>query len=475
LEEIGGYAFMSAKKLSSITIPESVHTIGEYAFYDTAVLMVALENVATIGEYAFAKTKIREIALANGASIGEGAFFECENLATVNNLENVSKIGAEAFRKTAITSVKLTNVEELGDYAFGESKITAVDFGTEGKLTKLGENPFYGCQIDTFGIKTEKEFNQNLSETLVKNDYEVSETIKVMGGVLYQIVPNGLVLISYPAGDKATSFVVPEGVVRIGGSAFRATTLESVTLPSTLKALGDKAFYECENLLVVVFQSYKAPILEEEYDEYYITYENMPLTGNYYGYEGLGVLPFYMWNIASNYNNFFFGANFLDYVGKVDRTLVMVKPVNGQNYDTFILSKYFAATIEGASAPTQDTANVIAKIAALPTKITLEHESLVVAARAAFNSISSYEQQALVTNLAKLESAESMINYLKLKEEQNKPTTDVPQKPEKKDEGCGSSTATWSVAVVLVLATVAVALRSRKENTVSADDSANDK
>jgi len=465
LTEIADYAFMGAKKLDKVQLPVSVASVGAYTFYDTAIVDVNLENVASIGEYAFAKAKLDKISLANNATICEGAFMNCEKLATVNNLENVSSIGAFAFQKTALTSVKLTNVVELGDYAFGESKVSQVDFGTERKLLKLGENPFYGCAIDTFGKKSAESFNQITVGTKVEQTYDVSEKVKIVDGVLYQIVPNGLVLVSYPAGSAEKSFTVPEGVVRISASAFRATPLENVTLPTTLKALGDKAFYECENLLTVVFKSYDAPLLEEEYDEYYITYENMPFTGHYYGYDGLGIVPFYMWNITSNYNNFFFGANFLDYVGRVDRTLVMVKPVNGKNYDSFIFSKYFNATVEGTSAPMDSTVKVIALIEALPLRITLEDKAVVMAAREAFEEIGSFEQKALVSNLSKLTAAEAMIEYLEyeVKGEQPDEKPEQPSKP--KDEGCGcgsSLSGILSVMVALSLATVVVGFKKYK-------------
>jgi hypothetical protein len=203
-----------------------------------------------------------------------------------------------------------------------------------------------------------------------------------------------------------------------------------------LKAIGDKAFYECENLMSIVFKSYEAPMLEETYDEYYVTYDHMPFTGNYYGYEGMGIVPFYMWNITSNFNNFFYGANFSNYVGRVEKTLVMVKPINGQNYDSFIFSQYFAATVEGSSAPMASTIKVIEIINALPVKITLEHKAIVAEARAAFDAIGSYDQKALVTNISKLTSAEAMITYLEYEagNQTEQPPVEKPEQPEEEQK-----------------------------------------
>jgi len=166
----------------------------------------------------------------------------------------------------------------------------------------------------------------------------------------------------------------------------------------------------------VVFTSYEAPLLEEEYDEQYLQITNLPYTGNNGEYQGLGIVDYYMWNATSNFNNFYFGANFVDYIGHIPNKIVMVKPANGQHYDTFILSQYFGTTVDGNNAATEDTLKVIGMIAALPDSITLADEAAVKAARAAFNKIPSFEQQALVWNYSKLQSAESTIEYLKLRD-----------------------------------------------------------
>lgn len=117
--------------------------------------------------------------------------------------------------------------------------------------------------------------------------------------------------------------------------------------------------------------------------------------------------------------SFYYGANFVNHIGQIENKLVMVKPANGQNFDTFIFSQYFATTVDGSNAADETTVAVIALIDALPEKITLSDEAAVVAARAAFSEITSYEQQALVTNLNKLTAAESTIKYLKLRNDES--------------------------------------------------------
>jgi hypothetical protein len=226
------------------------------------------------------------------------------------------------------------------------------------------------------------------------------------------------------------NFTVADGTARITARAFAGSALKNVVLSSQLQSIGDKAFYGCENLAVVVFTSYYAPMLEEEYDTSYISLYNMPFTGTFAGYEGLGITPYYLWNAISSYNNFFYGSNFVDYIGHINNNVVMVKPANGKNYNTFVFDQYFTLAIEGKNALTQMTLNVIAIIEALPTNISLSDEAAVVKARAAYDQIPELEQKALVSNYNKLTGAESTIKYLKL---QNEPTVTPPTTDDTKE------------------------------------------
>ncbi len=464
IQEIPDYAFACTKALEKIVLPDEYTAIGDYAFYASSLKEINLENLLSVGDNALALTYLEKVSLKDGATVGDSAFAYVETLKTVENMQNVKSIGDYAFMYTALEKLDLTNVERIGSFAFRSAAVKEIAFGD--KLTELGDNPFEGCYIKTFAQKEEKKINEIVETTLIET-YDVSDTVKVIGGVLYQLAPNGgMILVSYPMANEGVSCVVEEGTVKISARAFVGASLESVILSSTLETLGDKAFYGCSNLSYVVFKSYEAPTLEEEYDEYYVNEENLPFTGNYGGKAGLGIANYYMWNAASNPNNYYFGATFVNYIGKVSDKIVMVKPANGQYYDTFIFAQYFDSQIDGANAATDATLQVIAMIEGLPSAITLADKDAVETARAAFEKIASFEQKALVLNLTKLTSAEAMIEYLEYEnsksEEDLGDTPDTPFTP--KDEGCGCGSAlggTFSVMVALLLAT-AVVLRKVK-------------
>jgi hypothetical protein len=115
------------------------------------------------------------------------------------------------------------------------------------------------------------------------------------------------------------------------------------------------------------------------------------------------------------YSNVFYGANFVDYVGYVEDKLVLVHPVNGQHYDTYIMNQYFRTAIEGAAAADDITLAAIAAINAIPERVEYTDKAIVEAARQAYSKIATTEQQALVAKCGayeKLVSAEARITQL---------------------------------------------------------------
>ena len=479
LTEIPEGAFTNSV-IEEIELPETVSAVGDYAFYGAKFTEIDLTGVSKIGAYAFAETLLEEVTLKDNAVIGDGAFAYCYGLSEVTGLDKATYIGAQAFYGAALEALTLTNAEYIGSFAFGASSVKSVAFGDK-KLVELGENPFYGCEIETFGREeVVSKFGNDITIKELVETYDVSAAVKVIDGVLYQIVPNGLELISYPAAKKADAYTVEEGTVKISARAFAGAALKNVTLSTELKAIGDKAFYGCENLSIVVFRSYDAPMLEEEYDENYLSYENLPFTGKMQltedmFVEGLGISKYYMWNMTSSFNNFYFGANFVNYIGHIENKLVMVKPANGQGYDTFIFSQYFDTAVDGDSAANEATLNVIAMINALPSKIQLTDEDAVVAARAAYEAITSLEQKSLVekANYSKLTEAEATIKYLKQREQNNSSSDSSSSTPEDSSSseaeggGCFGGMYTSAAIVMTIVAMMAICVFVKKEEKLN--------
>ena len=431
--EIPTYAFASCDSLESIDLSKVV-IIGDYAFQETMKLeSVDLSSAESLGKYAFVNGDILSSVKLNenGTNIGEGAFCYNDVLLSVENLQFSKNIDKYAFAYTGITEADLSACETLGDYVFMKEELTPFSVTLGAGLTSVGDNPFALCQIAPFSTDVVVTFN-GVDYTSKSYTYDITDTVKVIDGSLYCKVNNGLELIVY-AGIDHSDVQVAEGTVRITGHAFACSDVQMVTLPYTVGAIGHKAFYGCEDLKCVVFTSYDAPILEEEFDSsYYECFENIPGSGEYGVYTdydgtevtitGMGLIPYYMWNANSGqYFNVFYGANFIDYVGYVDDKLTMVRPVNGQHYETYIMDQYFDLVIDGAAGADDTTLAAIAAINAIPERVTYAHKDIVEAARAAYNKIATKLQQSLVTNYDVLVSAEQRISALAPKDEEEAP------------------------------------------------------
>ena len=494
--EIPSYAFAGCVALENIDLTNVV-TVGDYAFMETAISQANMPNVTNVGKYAFVMCpNLYDVTLNSaGTVIGEGAFAQNEQLTAVTNLNMATEIGAYAFAYTGMVNVDLSAAVSIGDFAFMKLEPTAFTVILGDQLTSLGDNPFAMCMLDPFYIETVETFN-GVDYATRNYTYDISETVFVIDGSLYCAVPNGLELITY-TGMNADNLLIAEGTVRITGQALAGTDVRMVTLPASLKAVGHKAFYRCENLSMVVFTSYDAPILEEEFDSsYYESLEHIPGMGNHGEYtdydgntvqiEGNGQIPYFMWNATGGlYHNVFYGANFMDYVGYVENKILMVRPANGQNYDTYIYGQYFqlGMIVDGSAAADRNTQAFIDAVNKLPSPVGLDDEAAVVAARALYNKITGLEQQSLASEAyATLLSAEQRI--AKLKESgSGEQGTETPENPDQStDTGTDAPKQVGGVVIVIVivaLVAVGVAIvillnmrEKKKEAAEKADESA---
>ncbi|MBQ8879899.1 MAG: leucine-rich repeat protein [Clostridia bacterium] len=414
-------AFLDSSKLTDINL-DNVVAIGDYAFEGCAFTSLSLPNVQTVGSYAFVYIDtLGEVTFGDNtaAEIGEGAFAYCSALRTVNGFKNVSNIGNYSFAYTAITEADLSGAYHVGEGAFIKDKSDIVNFKvTLGEnIESFGDNPFAFCRLSPFSTEVKDNWNGTDKNEKVLYTFDLSDTVKVVDGILYRKVASGLELVCYAGSSPEVN--VAEGTVRISALAFAGAPVSKVTLPYTLNSIGHKAFYGCEDLMMVSFASYSAPILEEEYDEsYFYTYENLPASGEYeftlsdgslIKFPGLAIVDYYMWNASSYPSNVYYGASFIDYIGHITSPAVMVYPVNGVGYDSFIYSQYFNVKIEGAAAADDVTLEAIEAINRLPDRVSLADKPLVEAARAAYNKIATLTQQSLVTVYSKLTAAEKRI------------------------------------------------------------------
>ncbi|MDE6566725.1 MAG: leucine-rich repeat domain-containing protein [Lachnospiraceae bacterium] len=126
---IGDHAFEYCRHLQTINIPESVTHIGRKAFLGcTNLQSIYIPNgVTKIEAYSFGECGIRSITIPNSVkSIGEGAFEWCKKLRSVTIPDSVKNIGYNAFHLCEdLRSITIPDsVIYIAPCAFQDTKIT---------------------------------------------------------------------------------------------------------------------------------------------------------------------------------------------------------------------------------------------------------------------------------------------------------------------------------------------------------------
>ena len=138
------YSFTSA--LSSVTLPDSIQTIEDGAFFGCSLLsdITIPKDLITIGHGAFYHcSKLTSITLPEGlTTIGDSAFASA-GLTEVNLPNSITSIGVHAFSAcTDLTSITLpdNNLTEVKDYAFQGANLETIDWPVS--LTNVGTSAF---------------------------------------------------------------------------------------------------------------------------------------------------------------------------------------------------------------------------------------------------------------------------------------------------------------------------------------------
>ena len=256
---IGDYAFFylycACTSLTSVTIPNSVTTIGEGAFvYCTSLTSITIPNsVTSIGSNAFDECfSLTSITIPNSVTtIGGGAFSYCTSLTSVTIPNSVTSIGVGTFREcTSLTSVTIPNsVTSIGGSAFSNcSSLTSITIPNS--VTTIGGDAF---QNDT-NIVTVVVMPDNPVYDSRNGCNAIIETASntLIFGCKATIIPNSVTSIGNGAFwgcSSLTSITIPNSVTSIGDDAFNwCTSLTSITIPNSVTSIGDDAFDRCSSL-----------------------------------------------------------------------------------------------------------------------------------------------------------------------------------------------------------------------------------
>lgn len=245
-------AFSGCSTLTSITIPNSMKHIGEYAFRGCN----ALEKTNFMGDIAdWCDIKFGG-AYANPISASYNFYLNDSEVKDLVIPNTVDSIHAYAFDcGNSITSVALPNsVVYIGEGAFYRTYINEIIIPKS--VTSIEERVLSGCNALTSIIV--EEGNPVYDSRDNSNAIIETNSNTLIAGCVTTDIPNTIMHIgpyafSYLSSLKAVE--IPNNVITTGNYAFYACSyLESITIPNSISHIGDGALYACYSLNSIVVE-----------------------------------------------------------------------------------------------------------------------------------------------------------------------------------------------------------------------------
>ena len=299
-----GYYVIKGTKISSITIPKNVKNSDTDSYgYPNGAMAGALKLNTVIFEKGMTKipgyicasssytSYITKVVIPDTVeSIGDYSFYKCESLSTVSIPKQVATIGSSAFAgcssletvelhyNDAMINTSTSGVQpyslSIGDNAFeNDEKLTSINL-TE-NVTSIGDYAFAGCT----------EMNSlTLPESLKELGYYVIRGTKISSIT----IPKNVTYSDSNSGNgamagalKLNTVIFEEGMTKIPNyicaSSSYTSYITKVVIPDTVESIGDKSFYNCNNLTIY---GYKNSYAEEYATENSIQFVSVAISKN---------------------------------------------------------------------------------------------------------------------------------------------------------------------------------------------------
>ena len=224
---IGKWAFYSCDNLTSIIIPDSVTSIGDYAFLDCYALAEVYNYSPSI------TVNLGETSYSNNGYLGQYA-------KVVYNASNLTGEKPET-RITVVDNMQYYNYrDDFIALAPAVTRETLTEVTLDNRTTEINQHAFYDCSSLT--------------------SITIPDSVTNIGGYAFQgcssltsiTIPDSVTSIGSSAFSycsSLTSITIPEGVTSIGNQAFQyCNSLTSITIPDTVTSIGQYAFSGCSSL-----------------------------------------------------------------------------------------------------------------------------------------------------------------------------------------------------------------------------------
>ncbi len=275
---IGERAFRGCDSLTSINIPNSVDEIDEDAFYGCNSLKnVYIEDITTWCEIYFVSVYsnpiyysgrfylngelVTDLIIPDGViAISSDAFYNCISLTSVTISSSVTEIGDYAFCgcEKLVEVINKSNLNIIaGRYLHGYVADYAKEVHTgASKIVNQKDYLFYTYNgvnylLGHVGSNTElvlpESYNDNSYEIYKYAWYDCDDIISV-------VIPDSVTAIyEYAFWDcgSLVSVTIGNGVTAIGEKTFEGCGMTNIVIPYSVKTIGEEAFAACPHLASV--------------------------------------------------------------------------------------------------------------------------------------------------------------------------------------------------------------------------------
>lgn len=230
VKSIGKYAFGSCGRLKTVTFgsESKLEEIVEAAFYDCD----SLESINLPGglqeipkEAFYSCDSLVSLSLPDGIlTVGEKAFMNCASLENISFPEDLVSIGINAFSGcTSLESVKLPeSLVSIGKNVF-DGCTALISINIPSSIESIGADAFYNCQ---------------------SLEYNVNDGVRYLGNA-----ENPYLVLVNTESKSRSEYEIPAGVKFIFPQAFNSCAITTITIPDSVISIGEKAFEGCNSLV----------------------------------------------------------------------------------------------------------------------------------------------------------------------------------------------------------------------------------